>query len=63
VIIGGQLVEPLPSAEQARTHAAERLAHLPAPCHSLFESPNAWRVDVSMELECLYERISKGVAQ
>jgi nicotinate phosphoribosyltransferase len=63
VIVGGRLVEPLPSAEQARAHAAERLANLPAPCHSLFESPNAWRVDLSLELESLYERVSKGVAQ
>ena len=30
---------------------------------SLFESKNAWPVEVSAELECLYERVSKGVAQ
>jgi len=62
VIIGGRLVEPLPSAAQARSYAAERLARLPVPCHSLFESPDAWRVDISAELECLYARVSKGVA-
>ncbi len=63
VIIDGRLVELLPTAQQVRAQAAERLAQLPAPCHSLFESPNAWRVNVSPELERLYERVSKGVAR
>ncbi len=31
-------------------HAAECLAELPPPCHSLFET-HAWRVEVSSELE------------
>jgi nicotinate phosphoribosyltransferase len=63
VILGGELVEPLPTAEEARRNAAEHLARLPGPCHSLFEGENAWRVDISAELECLYERVRKGVAQ
>jgi nicotinate phosphoribosyltransferase len=63
VIIGGRLVEPLPSASDARKHAAESLAKLPAPCLSLFESKNSWPVNVSMELDCLYERVRKGIAQ
>jgi nicotinate phosphoribosyltransferase len=63
VIIGGRLVEPLPTAEEARKHAAECLARLPAPCHSLFKSVDAWRVDLSPELECLYERVRGGVAR
>ncbi len=62
VMIGGRLVEPLPSAEGARTHAAECLARLPAPCHSLFEGEDAWRVDLSPELKGLYERVRQGVA-
>ena len=62
VIIGGRLIEPLPSAEEARAHAADSLAKLPAPCRSLFEGEDAWRVDVSLELEGLYERVRKGVA-
>ncbi len=62
VIIGGRLLEPLPSAEEARAHAAESLAKLPTPCHSLFEGEDAWRVEVSLELESLYERVRKGVA-
>jgi hypothetical protein len=63
VILGGRLIEPLPSAADARRHASEMLARLPAPCLSLFESKNAWPVEVSAELECLYERVRKGVAQ
>src|SRR5215831_4475851 len=43
VMIGGKLVEPLPTATQARAYASESLAKLPAPCHSLFQS-HAWRV-------------------
>src|SRR5580692_8547683 len=43
VILGGKLVEPLPTVAQARRYAAERLARLPAPCHSLFAAQDAWR--------------------
>lgn len=57
VIIAGELVEPLPSATEARVHAAQCLARLPAPCHSLFETPHSWRVDISRELESLSERV------
>jgi nicotinate phosphoribosyltransferase len=63
VIIAGKLIEPLPSATEARAHAAENIAKLPGPCHSLFERDHAWRVDLSMELECLYEKVRKGVSQ
>src|SRR6266404_3868669 len=62
VIIGGRLAEPLPTAHEARMHAADSLARLPAACLSLFEGLDAWRVDLSPELECLYERVRKGVA-
>jgi len=63
VILGGELVEPLPTASEARSNAARQLAHLPGPCHSLFEGENAWRVELSAELECLDERVRKGIAQ
>lgn len=62
VMLGGRLVEPLPSTEDARRTARESLAALPAPCHSLFEGEGAWPVELSPELECLYERVRKGVA-
>jgi hypothetical protein len=63
VMIGGRLVEPLPTAEEARAHAAKCLASLPASCQSLFERPDAWRVDLSPELEGLWENVRKGIAK
>jgi nicotinate phosphoribosyltransferase len=63
VILGGQLVEPLPSAAEARAHAARSLARLPAPCHSLFEGEACWRVEISAELECLGERVRTGAGE
>lgn len=63
VMLGGQLLEPLPSAGEARNHATEALSRLPAACHSLFERPDAWRVDLSPDLEHLFEKVRKGIAQ
>jgi len=62
VILGGKLVEPLPSAADARKNARARLAKLPAPCHSLFTVENAWRVDLSPELVKLEEDVRKEIA-
>lgn len=61
VILGGKLLEPLPSAAEARHRAADSMALLPAPCHSLFES-HAWRVELSSELTSLTERVRSGAA-
>jgi nicotinate phosphoribosyltransferase len=63
VMLNGKLIEPLPSAGEARNHAAECVAKLPAPCQSLFERPGAWKVELSPELEGLYEKVRKGIAQ
>ena len=63
VILGGHLVEALPTAAEARAHAAECLARLPAPCHSLFEGESCWRVEISAELECLAERMRTGAGE
>ena len=62
VILGGRLLEPLPSAAQIRQRAAECLGKLPSPCHSLFES-HAWRVEISSELEALHEQVRQGAAR
>ncbi len=62
VMLGGELLEPLPTAAEARDHAAACLARLPAACHSLFERPDAWRVNLSPELEGLTEKVQKGIA-
>jgi len=60
VMIGGRLLEPLPSASEARSHAAESLAVLPAPCHSLFQA-QAWEVKLSEQLDELNRTVKKGV--
>jgi len=62
VILGGKLVEPLPAAAQARQYAIERLARLPAPCHSLFQAKDAWRVELSPALRALDENVRKEIA-
>jgi nicotinate phosphoribosyltransferase len=60
VMIGGKLIEPLPTATQARAYAAESLAKLPAPCHSLFQS-HAWRVERSAQLTELNTKVREGI--
>jgi nicotinate phosphoribosyltransferase len=62
VILGGNLVEPLATAAEARLHAMERLARLPAPCHSLFAAKDAWRVELSAGLRDLTEDVRKDLA-
>jgi hypothetical protein len=61
-MIGGKLVDRLPSAAEAREHAAEMMSRLPARCLSLFEGEDAWQVELSPELEGLYERVRNGVS-
>ncbi len=60
VILGGRLLEPMPTPAEARAHAAACLAKLPLPCHSLFES-HAWKVEISSELEALHEQVRHGL--
>jgi nicotinate phosphoribosyltransferase len=62
VMVGGRLIERLPTAAEARKHAAECLASLPGPCQSLFEGRGAWRVDLSPELAELAEQVRKGIS-
>ena len=61
-IIGGQLVESLPTIADSQRYASESLSRLPATCLSLFASEPAWRVEISPELAALNERVSKGAA-
>ena len=60
VMIGGRVVDRPPSATEARDHAAECLALLPAPCHSLFQA-HAWDVHLSARLEELNTQVRKGI--
>jgi nicotinate phosphoribosyltransferase len=55
VILGGQLIEPLPTIEQARQRAAASLAKLPAALRQL-EQAEPWPVIHSRELRELIDR-------
>lgn len=60
VILAGRLVEPLPSATEARRRAADSLAKLPTPCHSLFET-QGWHVELSPQLKQLDAQVREGL--
>jgi nicotinate phosphoribosyltransferase len=62
VMIRGELVEPLPSAAQARAYAASSMAKLPSGCLSLFEGKEDWRVELSADLAALTDRVRLGAA-
>ena len=62
VILGGRLVEALPTASQARDRATASLARLPAACQSLFEAKDPWPVELSPELTKLDLRVRQEVA-
>ncbi len=62
VILAGRLLEPLPSAEQARDYAASCLARLPAASQSLFEAKDPWSVELSPELAKLDSRVRQEAA-
>jgi nicotinate phosphoribosyltransferase len=61
VILGGRLVEPLPTVEQARRRAAESLAKLPAALRQL-EVAEPWPIIYSRELRALIDRTRLNVA-
>jgi nicotinate phosphoribosyltransferase len=52
VLREGRLLDPLPTAAQAREHASKSIAALPAECNSLSQT-DAWRVALSSKLEQL----------
>jgi nicotinate phosphoribosyltransferase len=60
IILGGRLVEPLPSLEQARTRAAESIAKLPAALRQL-DNAEPWPVIHSRELRELIERTRRNL--
>jgi len=55
ILLGGRLLEPLPSLEQARQRAAQSIAALPPALRQL-EAGEAWPVILSRELRELIER-------
>lgn len=61
VLLGGQLMEPLPDLNAARERAAESLRALPPPLRSL-EPADPWPVRRSKDLEALIERTRRNLA-
>ena len=61
VILGGNLVEPLPDVHAARARAAEYLAKLPPEIREL-DSSATYRVELSSDLEKLIERTRRNLA-
>jgi nicotinate phosphoribosyltransferase len=57
VMLGGKLIEPLPTASQARHYAAESVKRLPTAVRSLFDIGQEYRVEQSHELTTLYEKV------
>jgi nicotinate phosphoribosyltransferase len=55
VILGGRLIEPLPSLEEARTRARESVARL-APALRQLETTDPWPLIYSRELRALEEQ-------
>lgn len=60
VMLGGQLIEPLPGIEQARARAAECLAKLPPHLREL-DPAEPWPVILSRELRALIEQTRANV--
>jgi nicotinate phosphoribosyltransferase len=61
IILNGELLQPLPSARQARDHARACIAALPPACLSLHEEEQPWPVDPSSELLALYNKVRHSV--
>jgi nicotinate phosphoribosyltransferase len=57
VLLGGKLIEPLPTASAARQHAAESIKRLPTVIRSLFDTDQHYHVEHSRELSALYEKV------
>ncbi|HEX3746602.1 MAG TPA: nicotinate phosphoribosyltransferase [Bryobacteraceae bacterium] len=60
IILGGRLLEPLPTLEQARRRAAESVANLSAPLREL-EETEPWPVIHSRELRDLIDRTRRNI--
>ena len=60
VILGGRLIEPLPSLEQVRCRASEAVARLPQPLREL-EQADARPIEYSLDLQTLIDRTRRNV--
>jgi nicotinate phosphoribosyltransferase len=59
VIMGGELLGPMPGAREAREHRSRCVKKLPPKILSLFEQEDAWRVEYSRELLALAKRVRR----
>ena len=57
VILGGELVEPLPKLPEVRAYAAQSLKRLPRVCRSLYGAEETWQVKYSPKLQALEEHV------
>jgi len=62
VLLGGRLIEPLPTLEQARTRAAESIAKLPLSLRQL-EVAEPWPTIYSRELRALIEQTRSNLVR
>ena len=60
VMLGGRLVEPLPTLQQARERAARNLKKLPAEVRGL-EAGEPWPVSISKDLEALADQTRRNI--
>ena len=60
VLLGGRLIEPLPTLEEARCRASESLARLPQPLREL-EVAEPWPMVQSPELRALIDRTRRNL--
>ncbi len=56
-MLNGQVVDRIPSALEAREHAARSMEKLPAVCRGLFPTDDMWRVEYSEELLALRQQV------
>src|SRR5581483_6812462 len=61
VILGGRLIEPLPTLDQVRCRAADAIARLPQPLREL-EQAEAPPIVYSAELQALFDRTRRNLA-
>jgi nicotinate phosphoribosyltransferase len=57
VLLGGRLIEPLPTVDASRRYAAESIKKLPTAIRSLFDTDQHYPVEHSPALMALYEKV------
>jgi len=57
VLLGGRLIEPLPTVDASRKYAAESIKKLPTAIRSLFDTDQHYPVEHSPALMALYEKV------